>query len=321
MGGGFSAGLPFQQHPNNLASLGMPQGFAPNFQQVQQQQQQQLQQQQQPQQFQQSQQFQQGLQGMTSQDILRNFILTSQNPNLLLERALHGSSAPGALNMLVQQQQQQGSPSMDNNMAMLLALQGSTMQPQFQPQFQAPVPQVLEQPTAARRPQVLQNHRVDNSGTRRILLYVPSDDESISPYQCFARQNIELFEAQETDVQTGAQGRNKPVQLGQVGIRCIHCSDLHPKLRTRAAVYYPSRLSVLYQAAQNIVNIHLPELCESIPDDIRAKLVSLDNKRSSVGGGKNYWSDTAQIQGIVDTDHGLSFQDQTSAETEPPEEA
>ena len=69
---------------------------------------------------------------------------------------------------------------------------------------------------------------------------------------------------------------------------------------------------VLYQAAQNIVNIHLPELCESIPDHIRTKLVGLDNKRSSVGGGKNYWSDTAQIQGIVDTDNGLRFKESVS---------
>lgn len=102
--------------------------------------------------------------------------------------------------------------------------------------------------------------------------------------------------------------RNKPVQLGQVGIRCIHCADLHPKLRTRAAVYYPSKMGVLYQAAQNIVNLHLPELCESVPPPVRANLIRLSNKRSSVGGGKNYWSDTAQIQGVWDTpDGGLRF--------------
>jgi hypothetical protein len=60
------------------------------------------------------------------------------------------------------------------------------------------------------------------------------------------------------------------------------------------------------------VNVHLPELCESIPDAIRRKLIGLDNKRSSVGGGKNYWSDTAQIQGIIDTEYGLRFKANTS---------
>ena len=68
------------------------------------------------------------------------------------------------------------------------------------------------------------------------------------------------------------------------------------------------------------MNIHLPELCESIPGEVRARLVGLDNKRSSVGGGKNYWSDTAQIQGVVDTGHGLAFQDPDSVEAEAPDE-
>lgn len=160
---------------------------------------------------------------------------------------------------------------------------------------------------SAKRPKHNQSHLVDNSNTKSVLLYFPTDDDSLSPYQAYARQQVELFEAQEVDVSTGAQGRNKPVKVGQVGIRCIHCKDLHPKLRTRASVYYPSRLTVLYQAAQNIVNVHLPELCESIPSHVRARLLSLDNKRSSVGGGKNYWSDTAKTQGVVDTDEGLRF--------------
>ena len=74
-------------------------------------------------------------------------------------------------------------------------------------------------------------------------------------------------------------------------------------------MYYPSRLSVLYQAAQNIVNHHLPELCESIPEETRQKLLHLNSKRSAVGGGKMYWCDTARVQGVVDTEHGLRFSD------------
>lgn len=35
----------------------------------------------------------------------------------------------------------------------------------------------------ARRPRHTQTHLVDNSGVRRVLLYVPTDDDSISPYQ------------------------------------------------------------------------------------------------------------------------------------------
>ena len=36
---------------------------------------------------------------------------------------------------------------------------------------------------AAARPKPHTSHLVDNSGTRRMLLYVPTDDDSISPYQ------------------------------------------------------------------------------------------------------------------------------------------
>jgi len=48
---------------------------------------------------------------------------------------------------------------------------------------------------------------VDNSSVRRVRMYMTTDDESLSPFQCYARQHMELFEAQQVDVQTGAQGR------------------------------------------------------------------------------------------------------------------
>jgi hypothetical protein len=152
--------------------------------------------------------------------------------------------------------------------------------------------------------------RDSTRGGRALSLYVPSDDESLSQFQCLARKHIELFEAQEEDVEAGAQGRNKPIVMGQVGIRCIHCKVLPPNMRARAAVYYPSKLSVLYQAAQNIVNSHLPELCDGVPDNVRAELLSLGKKKSAVGGGKNYWSDAAEILGVQNTgDQGLRFRD------------
>lgn len=54
--------------------------------------------------------------------------------------------------------------------------------------------------------------------TRRCptILYLSCDPEHLSQYQCLVRKQIELFEANETDVEAGAQGRNKPIVLGQV---------------------------------------------------------------------------------------------------------
>ena len=49
---------------------------------------------------------------------------------------------------------------------------------------------------------------------------------------------MELFEAQEIDVEAGAQGRNRGIVLGQVGIRCRHVSrrrDPWQQMRTSYA--------------------------------------------------------------------------------------
>jgi hypothetical protein len=87
---------------------------------------------------------------------------------------------------------------------------------------------------------------VDNSQLTfrsSIVLYMSCDDESLSEYQCLVRKHIELFEAGHIDVESNAQGRNKPIVMGQVGIRCRHCTMLPPKNRSRGAMYYPAKVS------------------------------------------------------------------------------
>ena len=49
------------------------------------------------------------------------------------------------------------------------------------------------------------------------------------------------LQANGEDVNSNARGRNKPIVLGQVGIRCIHFKALPPRQRERAAMYYPAR--------------------------------------------------------------------------------
>ena len=90
-----------------------------------------------------------------------------------------------------------------------------------------------------------------------VTMYIPCDDESLTPYQCLARKQIEVFAAGPTEVEAGTQGRNRSVTLGQVGIRCRHCKHLPLRERARASTYYPSRLLGLYQAGQNMANSHL----------------------------------------------------------------
>ena len=78
---------------------------------------------------------------------------------------------------------------------------------------------------------------------RSVSLYIESDERNLSQYQCLARQQIELFESTVEEAGTNAQGRNRPIVPGQVGIRCKHCAKLPPKQRKTGSVYYPNKVS------------------------------------------------------------------------------
>ena len=144
-----------------------------------------------------------------------------------------------------------------------------------------------------------------------IMLYLPSDDLNLSEYQCLARRQIELFAAQQIDVDSNAQGRNKPIVMGQVGIRCRHCAKLPPRHRSRGATYYPAQLKGLYQAAQNMASNHLCLHCQHIPASFRRELLALRERKSSAGGGKQYWANGARVLGVVEdeSDNILRFRE------------
>jgi hypothetical protein len=146
------------------------------------------------------------------------------------------------------------------------------------------------------------------------VLYMICDNESLSDYQCLVRKQIEFFEATSEDVDSNAQGRNKQLVLGQVGIRCRHCSTLPPRQRTRGAMYYPAKLLGIYQAAQNLATSHLCEHCNKIPNELKNDLRLLRERKSPAGGGKQYWGDGARALGVRENEEGyLCFVDPVQA--------
>jgi hypothetical protein len=145
------------------------------------------------------------------------------------------------------------------------------------------------------------------TGRPSTQLYLSCDPDTFSEYQVLVRKNIELFEAKEEEVASSAQGRNKPIVLGQVGIRCMHCAVVPPRERSRGAMYYPSKLFGLYQAAQNLANGHLVEGCPMVPDSVRAELVKLKAKKSAAGGGKVAWAERTTALGVFEDSCGLRF--------------
>lgn len=63
----------------------------------------------------------------------------------------------------------------------------------------------------------------------------------------------------------------------------------------------------LYQSAQNITNGHLCTACCEVPEDTRKEMLRLQAEKSQPGGGKKFWAEMAQIQGVYEDCHGLRF--------------
>lgn len=140
------------------------------------------------------------------------------------------------------------------------------------------------------------------------VLYRDSDAGSLSDYQCFLRQQIEMFEASSDDVQYNASRMNRNIVLGQVGIRCRHCAKSSEWERAGGAVYYPGNLSMLYQAGQNMAKNHLCNLCKKIPQGTRDLLNLLRRDKRRAAAGKEYWSKTAKAFGVFENEkNGLKL--------------
>jgi len=136
-------------------------------------------------------------------------------------------------------------------------------------------------------------------------LFLPWDSQTLSEYQCLLRKQIELFEATEQDIHSSTKGRNKPIFLGQVGVRCVHCRSIKPEHRSRGATYYPATLGAMYQSGQTMAIRHLRHHCARIPIYVRDRLFMLKDGKSSAGGGKKYWSDAASVMGVFISDEGF----------------
>lgn len=151
------------------------------------------------------------------------------------------------------------------------------------------------------------DHVVAAPRTKRTTLSLACDEEQLSDYQILIRRQLEVFEAEQVDVESNTQGRKKQLFLGQVGLRCIHCMAIPSRQRGRGATYYPTKLTGVYQAAQNMASSHLCESCHHIPDSLKERLRSLRVRRDTAGGGKKYWADGCRALGLYEVPAGIKI--------------
>lgn len=139
-----------------------------------------------------------------------------------------------------------------------------------------------------------------------LLLALPEDRISLSETLCIVRENVEVFIASESDVKAPAPGRKRPVVVGQVGLRCIHCrAATHQSEKVKRAVCFPSSIKRIYRTVIDMKLDHF-KACRFVPIELKMKLEELraTNARST-GTTMQYFVQAAKRMGMVDSSHGI----------------
>jgi hypothetical protein len=159
-----------------------------------------------------------------------------------------------------------------------------------------------------------------------LTLLAQQDQDSIflNPLHVFIRNQIEVFTATTTELAQPAPGRKQPIQLNQVGLRCIHCRHLPNQKRVKRATCYPSSVGRVYHSVSDMKFDHFSN-CNELPTEARKIFESLkadgkrgsghsnkDNKKSPKSSRKGHSSSTAQYyqdsatrMGMVDGPGGI----------------
>lgn len=148
-------------------------------------------------------------------------------------------------------------------------------------------------------------HDAAKPPSKGMPLALPTDKGLVSTYQSLIRESLEFFEAQTEDIAWSMQGRKNKIVHKQIGVRCRFCAHRPAREKGRGSVYFPGKLTGVYQAAQNMTFTHLLESCKDIPADIRETLgEARKNQRihDKRGGGKKYWVESGKNMGLHERD-------------------
>lgn len=145
---------------------------------------------------------------------------------------------------------------------------------------------------------------VPPSPSSRILLAIPDDKEWLSDMDCYIRKQLEVFCANEDDVAAAQADRKYPISVGQVGIRCIHCSIAQGTDAVGHAIAYPFSISGIYESVREFHRLHL-DSCENLPPSSRAKLANLKGASSLSSVLRKYYNLAAKALGLQDTKDGI----------------
>jgi hypothetical protein len=141
------------------------------------------------------------------------------------------------------------------------------------------------------------------SPSSKVLLAIPEDKEWLSDMDCYIRKQLEVFCAGESDVETAKSDRKYPVQAGQIGIRCIHCS-MSSTEPCGTAVAFPFAINGIYEAVREFQRLHL-DSCDNVPQATKDKLATFKGASSLSSVLRKYYILAANALGLQDTRDGI----------------
>ena len=133
-------------------------------------------------------------------------------------------------------------------------------------------------------------------------LYRPSDDDWLSPQLCLVRQQMECFAADQRDIneRRSAGGSIHPPAMGQVGIRCVHCTHTPLKARAKGSVLYPKSVKAIHMAMRNFQRHHLLA-CPAMPFNVKQRYAAIRNKAvQSKKDSYIYLAQSCKDMGVVE---------------------
>ena len=137
-----------------------------------------------------------------------------------------------------------------------------------------------------------------------LLLAMPQDRHCLSETLCIIRSNVEVFTATEADISAPAPGRKRPVQLGQVGLRCVYCRLCRGD-RVKRATCFPSSIKRIYRAVIDMKLDHFKS-CPFVPPGLKSRLDELQaGSTRSTGMTVQYFVKSAKEIGMRDVDDGV----------------
>ena len=169
------------------------------------------------------------------------------------------------------------------------------------------------------------HHRDEGWYEGVIPMTMPEDSHFLSPLQTWVRQQFEFFSATVEDASLLQAGR-RPVTVGQVGIRCIHCKAARRCARDSwpiGAISYPANLNSLHDGCKKRVSLHFEQNCPSMPVDVRQELEFIQQSERSAKRfrgaipGHLYYVVAAKRRGLTDTRDGLRFERDLSLDPLP----